>query len=183
MNTIDGENTEIAILKNMWDWWFLLNFSYKTATNNLANARSHRVNPHTLLISDRPHFVPHWNWQRLLSMSLWSFATKNVWIGDFLWKKRWLVHVKPTEITFSSKYWTICYVTCRDLIVSENCYMAISQTKNPKQQCIFPILLQSFVKICWTLIIVLMPKIRIRTHKIQMPCSPCSFLKKQENFK
>ena len=128
MNTIDGENTEIAILMNMWDGWFLFHFSYKIATDNLANARSHRVNPHAPFNLWSPAFCPSLKLTTVISMPLWSFATKTVWRLS-LKKKWWLVHVKPTEITFFfQEILNHSYVTCWDLIVSENCYMAMSQT-------------------------------------------------------
>ena len=97
MNTIDGEN----ILMNMWDWWFLFHFSYKIATNNLANARSHRVNPHAPFNLWPPAFCPSLKLTTVISMPLWSFATKTVQFGDFPLKKWWLVHVKLAKITFS----------------------------------------------------------------------------------
>ena len=87
INTIDGDNTEIAILMNMWDWWFLFHISYKIVTNHLANARSHRVNPHAPFNLWPPAFCPLLKLTTVISMPFLSFVTKTVEFGDFLWKK------------------------------------------------------------------------------------------------
>ena len=100
MNTIDGENTEIAILINMWDWWFLFHFSYKIATHSLANARSHSVYPRAPFNLWSPHFVPYWNWLRLYQCLCDPLRPKRLNLETFFDKKWWLVHVKPTELTF-----------------------------------------------------------------------------------
>ena len=62
----------------MWGWWFLFHFSYKIATNNLANASSHRGNPHAPFNLWSPAFCPSLKVTMVISMPLWSFATKTV---------------------------------------------------------------------------------------------------------
>ena len=116
---------EIAILINMWDWRFLFRFSSKIPTNNLANTTPHRVDPQTPFNPRSPTLCPSLKLFMVISMPLWAFAIKTVEFGDFV-SKIWLMHKSFQEISNHS------YVTCRDLIVSENCYMAMSQTTEIK---------------------------------------------------
>ena len=61
-------------------------------------------------------------------MPLWSYAINAVEFGDFLLKK---VVISACETYWNNVFQEILnqsYVTCRYLIVSENCYMVMSQT-------------------------------------------------------
>ena len=129
MNTTDSKNTEIVILMNMWDWWFLFHFSYKIATNNLAHPRSHKVIPHAPF--NLPYFVPHWNWLRLYQCLFGHLRPKWLNLGTLM-----IGACETDWNSVSQEKLNHSYVTCRTLIVFENLFNCYEpNNKNPKLQC------------------------------------------------